>query len=57
LNDEQAYAGALSALMANPGLRRQLGALGAQAVVQRFSLPVVLAQWSELFSKVRGRND
>jgi GalNAc-alpha-(1->4)-GalNAc-alpha-(1->3)-diNAcBac-PP-undecaprenol alpha-1,4-N-acetyl-D-galactosaminyltransferase len=57
LNDEQAYAGALSALMANPGLRRQLGALGAQAVVQRFSLQVVLAQWSELFSKVRGRND
>ncbi|RII81800.1 glycosyltransferase family 4 protein [Neopusillimonas maritima] len=57
LNDEQGYASALGALMANPGTRRQLGQLALQRVLQRFSRPVVLTQWSQMFSKVGVRHD
>ncbi len=57
LNDEQAYASALGALMANPGTRRQLGQLGSQRVLQRFSLPVVLTQWKQMFAKAGVRHD
>ena len=57
LNDEPGYASALGALMANPGTRRQLGQLALQRVLQRFSLPVVLTRWSQMFSKVGVRHD
>ncbi|MBC7203312.1 MAG: glycosyltransferase family 4 protein [Pusillimonas sp.] len=57
LNDEQSYASALGALMANPGVRRQLGQLASQRVIQRFSLPVVLTQWNQMFAQMGVRHD
>src|SRR5690606_5733081 len=46
---------ALRRVLADPDLRRDLGARAAASVRRRYALPAVLAEWDTLFDAVRGK--
>ena len=52
LNDEDGFVAALRTLMADPEKRLQMGGKAAHAMRISYGLPVVLAHWQAVFSRV-----
>ena len=52
LNDEDGFVADLRALMADPAKRQSMGHEAAQAMRTSYGLPVVLAHWHSVFSRI-----
>ncbi|MFA7624759.1 MAG: glycosyltransferase family 4 protein [Pusillimonas sp.] len=52
LDDEDAFVAALRVLMSDPGQRMELGQKAAHAMRASYGLPVVLAHWQAVFSRI-----
>lgn len=50
--DEEGLLGALCALIEDPALRRRMGQRGRERVLERFSLPRIIARYQSLFDAV-----